>query len=47
MALQFKNTQDKLAKEMGFDYSSECFLKGDKHIVILMDIGGLGEVNGK
>ena len=37
--------QDKLAKDMGFQYSSECFIKGDKNIVILTDIGGLGEVN--
>ena len=31
---------------MGYDYSSECFIKGEKKIVILLDIGGYGEVNG-
>ena len=32
---------------MGYDYSSECFIKGEKKIVILLDIGGYGEVNGQ
>ena len=39
--------QDKVSKELGFDYSAECFIKGDKHICILNDIGGLGEINGQ
>ena len=43
MALQYKISQNKLAKELGFDYSSECFIKGEKRIVILVDIGGLRE----
>ena len=30
MALEFKMANDKLAKEMGYDYSSEAFLKGDR-----------------
>ena len=45
MALQFKIANDNLAKQMGFDYSSEAFLKGDQQIVIINDIGGLGTVN--
>ena len=28
---------------MGFDYSSECFIKGESRIVIIFDIGGLRE----
>ena len=32
---------------MGFDYSSECFIKGDKNIIILNDIGGFGEIQGQ
>ena len=45
-ALSFKKAQDELAKEMGFDYSSEVFLKGDQNVIIMFNIGGLGEVNG-
>ena len=47
MALQYKQTQDKFAKQMGFDYSSECFIKGEHRIVILIDIGGLHEIQGQ
>ena len=32
---------------MGDELSSECFIKGDKNIIILYDIGGLGIVNGQ
>ena len=32
---------------MGFDYSCECFIKGEKRIVILNDIGGLNEIQGQ
>ena len=32
---------------MGFELSSECFIKGDKNIIILYDMGGLGIVNGQ
>ena len=32
---------------MGFEHSSETYIKGDKNIVILYDIGGLGIVNGQ
>ena len=46
-SLLFKKSQDKLAREMGFEYSSESFIKGDRNIVLLLDIGGLGEVNGE
>ena len=46
MTLQFKIAQDKISKELGFDYSAESFIKGDKRICILADIGGLGEING-
>ena len=45
-AIMFQKAQNKLAKEMGFEYSSECYIKGDTNIVLLVDIGGLGEVNG-
>ena len=47
MAIQFKTANDKLCKELGYDYSAETFIKGDRNIVILNDIGGLGEVNGQ
>ena len=45
MALQYKIANDNLAKQMGFDYSSESFIKGDQQICIINDIGGLGTIN--
>mmetsp|Transcript_8932 Transcript_8932/g.15133 ORF Transcript_8932/g.15133 Transcript_8932/m.15133 type:complete len:106 (-) Transcript_8932:17-334(-) len=45
MAMEYKHTQDQMAQEMGFDYSSECFIKGERTVIILMNIGGLNEVN--
>ena len=32
---------------MNYDYSAETFIKGEKNIVILFDIGGFGEINGQ
>ena len=47
MGLEYQMTQQKLCKEMGYDYSSECFIKGERKIIILIDIGGYGEINGQ
>ena len=47
MAVQFRASQDRLCKDMGFEISTECFVKGESNICILYDIGGLNEINGQ
>ena len=46
-ALEVKQAQDELAKTMGFDYSSEVFIKGETSIVIIFDLGGLEKIKNK
>ena len=43
--LDFKAAQEDLAMELGFDNCQDTFIKGEKNIVMLIDIGGLCEIN--
>ena len=42
--LNLKQAQAQLARQLGFDHSAESFIKGERNIVILYDIGSLGEL---
>ena len=43
--MDFKSAQEDLAMELGFDNCQDTFIKGESNIFMLIDIGGLGEIN--